>query len=130
MEVSENFARARVFTELRVYREAFDHAMVIFELSRNFPACERYSLTDQFRRSARSVCSNIAEAWGKRKYPAAFASKLVDALSEAEETIVWIDFSRACGYMTEFDAKKLREAYRIIAAQLVVMIHSPERWRV
>ncbi len=130
MEVSQNSARARVFTELRVYREAFDHAMAVFELSKRFPACERYSLTDQLRRSTRSVCSNSAEVWAKRKYPAAFASKLVDALSETEETIVWIDFSQACGYLPESHSQRLREAYRIIAARLVVMIHSPERWRV
>ena len=74
------------FKELRVWRAAMDMAMLIFELSKAFPAAERYSLTDQIRRSSRSVAANISEAWRKRRYPAAFVSKLSDAEAEAAET--------------------------------------------
>lgn len=76
----------RSYKELRVYQSAMDAAMEVFELSKGFPVEERYSLTDQIRRSSRSVCANIGEAWRKRRYPAHFASKLSDAETEAEET--------------------------------------------
>jgi four helix bundle protein len=76
--------------DLLVYRKAFDAAMSIFELSKTFPKEETYSLTDQIRRSSRSVCSNLAEAWRKRRYEAAFISKLSDAEGEAAETQVWL----------------------------------------
>ena len=91
----------RSHEELDVYRMAFETAMRIFELSKQFPREERYSLTDQIRRSSRSVCSNIAEAWRKRRYQAAFVSKLSDAESEAAETQTWIRFAVACGYWPE-----------------------------
>ncbi|MEE9212190.1 MAG: four helix bundle protein [Phycisphaeraceae bacterium] len=81
-------ATVRDFRELRVYQSAFTAAQQIYELSKQFPAEERYSLTDQIRRSSRSVCSNIAEAWRKRQYPPAFASKLTDSDAEAAETRV------------------------------------------
>src|SRR5438445_13659876 len=89
------------FRELRVYQMAFRAAMEIFELSKAWPAEERYSLTDQIRRASRSVCGNIAEAWRKRRYPASFVSKLSDSDGEAAETIVWLNFARDCGYLTE-----------------------------
>ena len=85
--------------ELIVYRKAFDAAMQIFERSKTFPKEETYSLTDQVRRSSRSVCANVAEAWRKRRYEKAFVSKLSDAESEAAETQVWLKFAVACGYM-------------------------------
>ena len=90
---------AKSFRDLIVYRIAFEAAMRIFELSKAFPAEERYSLTDQIRRSSRSVCANIAEGWAKRRYPAAFASKLTDASAEAMETQVWSDTALRCGYL-------------------------------
>ena len=98
------------FRQLDVYRLAFDCAMEIFRLSKGFPSEERYSLTDQIRRSSRSVCSNIAEGWRKRKYKAVFKSKMTGAMQEASETQTWLDFCLSCNYMNEsvfeeFDAK-------------------------
>ena len=80
------------YKQLRVYQAAMDAAMRIFQLSKRFPAEERYSLTDQIRRASRSVCSNIGESWRKRRYRAAFISKLSDSETEAEETRVWLEF--------------------------------------
>jgi four helix bundle protein len=85
--------------ELEVYEKAFDVATALTELSRTFPREETYSLTDQMRKAARSVCANLAEAWRKRCYEAAFASKLNDAEGEAAETQVWIQFAVKCAYM-------------------------------
>lgn len=78
--------RIKTFRDLQVYRKAFDAAMEIFEISKAFPKEEMYSLTDQMRRSSRSVCSNLAEAWRKRKYKAVFINKLTDAAQEASQT--------------------------------------------
>src|SRR5262245_44280772 len=86
-------------TELDVYKKAFETAMKVFELTRAFPKEETSSLTDQVRRSSRSVCANLAEAWRKRRYQAAFISKLSDAESEAAETQVWIEFAVKCIYL-------------------------------
>lgn len=85
---------AKDYHELRVYQLAFETALCIFEISKKFPPEERYSLTDQIRRSSRSVCSNIAEAWRKRRYPASFVSKLSDSDSESAETGVWLDLAK------------------------------------
>jgi four helix bundle protein len=84
------------YHELQVYQLAFESAMQIFEMTRAFPREETYSLVDQIRRSSRSVCANIAEAWRKRRYPASFVSKLSDADTEAAETLVWLDFALRC----------------------------------
>jgi four helix bundle protein len=116
------------FRELRVYQAAFKHAMVIFELSRSWPREERYSLIDQIRRSSRSVCGNIGEAWRKRRYPASFVSKLTDADAEAGETLVWLDFAKACGYLGEQEKADLIAAYGHICAQLVTMINQADTW--
>ena len=94
-------------TELEVYKKAFGAAMLIFELSKAFPKEETYSLTDQIRRSSRSVCANLAEAWLKRRYKAAFVSKLADAESEAAETQVWIEFALKCGYLKRDESVRL-----------------------
>lgn len=85
--------RINAARDLDVYKSTFERAMEIFELSKTFPAEERYSLTDRIRRCSRSVCANIAEAWRKRRYPNHFLSKLTDAQSEAEETRVWLQFA-------------------------------------
>ncbi len=85
--------KVRTHQDLEVYRKAFDSAMQIFEMSKSFPRDERYSLTDQIRRSSRSVCANLAEAWRKRRYEKAFISKLSDSESEAAETQVWLEFA-------------------------------------
>ena len=121
-------ALVRDFKELRVYRLAFASAMRIFELSQGWPREERYSLTDQIRRSSRSVCGNIAEAWQKRLYPAHFLSKLSDASAETAETLVWLDFARETAYLEAAVQAELEQAYRQINGGLVKMMADPERW--
>lgn len=118
------------YKELRVYQAAIDVAMQIFEVTKSFPAEEKYSLVDQIRRSSRSVCANIAEAWRKRRYQAHFASKLSDAETEAEETCVWIDFAHRCKYLTDTQAGELEKAYDRILGQLVQMITKPKDWTI
>jgi four helix bundle protein len=97
----------RSYKELRVYQAAIEAAMRIFEITKRFPAEERFSMVDQMRRSSRSVCSNIGEAWRKRRYPAHFASKLSDSEGEAEETRVWLDIAFRCGYISKIEADEL-----------------------
>lgn len=89
------------FTDLLAYKKGFSLAMLIFEISKEFPKEERYSLTDQIRRSSRSVCANIAEAYRKRKYPKHFISKLTDSDGENSETRVWLEFALASGYIND-----------------------------
>ena len=109
------------FRDLDVYRIAFETAMEIFEISKNFPKEEKYSLIDQIRRSSRSVCSNLAEGWRKRRYRAMFINKLSDASSEAAETQVWLEFSLKCNYITKTQFEKLDERYEHIFAMLATM---------
>ena len=104
--------------------------MDVYEMTKAFPIEERYSLTDQIRRSSRSVCANIGEAFRKRRYPAHFASKLSDAEAEAEETRVWLEFAFRCGYVSRDHAGELDKTYDGILAQLVTMIAAPGQWRV
>ncbi|HEX6732807.1 MAG TPA: four helix bundle protein [Pyrinomonadaceae bacterium] len=121
-------AKIRSYKELRVYKAAIDAAMKIFELSKRFPPEERFSLTDQMRQSSRSVCSNIGEAWRKRRYPAHFVSKLSDSEGEAEETRVWIEIAERCRYLTREEADSLDQTYDGILAQLVKMINNKNDW--
>jgi four helix bundle protein len=114
--------------ELDVYKLAFESAMYIFELSKQFPQEETYSLTDQIRRSSRSVCANIAEGWRKRRYEAAFVSKLSDAEAEAAETQTWLDFALECGYLSENTKKDLWNNYDHVIGKLVNMIYKPAPW--
>lgn len=114
--------------ELEVYRMSFDVAMKIFELTKQFPVEERYSLTDQIRRSSRSVCSNIAEAWRKRRYEAAFISKLNDSEAESAETQTWLEFSVECRYLSRKIGKELYGIYDRVLGKLVVMINNPQPW--
>lgn len=93
--------RSEGFKSLKVYQLSYKLAMEVFEISRSFPREETYSLTDQIRRSSRSVCSNISEGYRKRLYPKHFVNKLTDADSEASETLVWLDFARDCKYLTD-----------------------------
>ena len=116
------------YKELHVYQNAMQAAMEIFELTKRFPPEEKYSLVDQTRRSSRSVCTNIAEAWRKRRYRAAFIAKLSDAETEACETQVWAEIARRCGYVTEVIEKQLDGKYDQIIGQLVRMIEEPEKW--
>lgn len=127
MSASNNI---RSYRELRVYQTAFQAAMRLFELTKTFPAEERYSLVDQVRRSSRSVCANLAEAWRKRRYEGHFVSKLTDAESEAEETRVWLEFATHCGYLKAGTAHELDKVYDQILAQLVKMHSAPSRWAI
>jgi four helix bundle protein len=114
--------------DLHVYNVAYGVALVIFRRSRHWPMDERYSLTRQIRRSSRSVCANMAEAWAKRRYPPHFVSKLSDAHAEALETRVWLQFARDCGYANPKDTEQLSEAYDIVVAGLLRMMAAPGRW--
>lgn len=114
--------------ELEVYRRAFDTAMLIFEVSKKFPREETYSLIDQIRRSSRSVCANLAEAWRKRRYEAAFIAKLSDVESEAAETQTWLQFAVSCGYLAPDVGKTLEDVYEKILATIVGMINHADSW--
>ena len=114
--------------DLEVYQKAFGAAMSIFELSQVFPKSETYSLTDQIRRSSRSVCANLAEAWRKRRYEGAFISKLSDCESEAAETQVWLEFAVKCGYLKTEDGARLYKTFDEIIRTIVGMITHPETW--
>ena len=107
MDIKREVKRINSVRDLDAYRLAFDAAMEIFEISKNFPIEEKYSLTDQVRRSSRSVCSNLAEGWRKRKYKAVFINKLSDAAQEAAETQTWLEFSIRCNYITHEQFEKL-----------------------
>jgi len=115
---------------LDVYQLAFESAMRIFEVSKSFPNEEKYSLTDQIRRSSRSICANISEAFRKRKYPKSFVSKLSDAESEAGETQTWLDFAKECGYLSDDKYQELHENYDHILGKLVNMARFPEKWSI
>jgi four helix bundle protein len=114
--------------ELDAYELAFGAAMRIFALSKRFPKEETYSLTDQVRRSSRSVCSNITEAWRKRRYEAAFVCKLNDAESEAAETQTWLRFAGECACLSPEIAQELYEIYDHVIGKLVNMINNPKPW--
>jgi len=120
--------RINSYRDLRVYKDAFEAAMEIFEITKTFPAEEKYSLIDQIRRSSRSVCSNIGEAWRKRRYSAAFIAKLSDSETEACETQIWLEFSLACKYIDDYTFTKLYEKYEKILGQIIKMINEPEKW--
>ncbi|MGQ0603264.1 MAG: four helix bundle protein [Anaerolineales bacterium] len=119
---------AKDHRELRVYQLAFESAVQIYEFTKSFPLEERFSLTDQIRRSSRSICANIAEAWRKRRYPKSFVSKLSDAGSEAGETLVWLDFALRFGYLTAERHQELTGHYNHICSQLALMMAEPHKW--
>ena len=106
----------------------FDAAMRVFELSTRFPKEETYSLTDQIRRSSRSVCANLAEAWRKRRYEAAFVSRLSDAETEAAETQVWLEFAVKCSYLNRDEGAPLYTTYDEITTTIIGMINHSETW--
>ena len=114
--------------DLVVYQMAFEAAMKIFNLSKTFPVEERYSLTDQIRRSSRSVCANLAEAWRKRRYEGAFIAKLSDCEAEAAETQVWLKFAVKCQYLPLEQGRELYGIYNQVLSGLVNMINNPNRW--
>ena len=120
--------KVRTHKDLRVYQRSFELAMRIFEISKGFPAEEKYSLIDQIRRSSRSVSANIAEAFRSRRYPKAFISKLGNAECEAAETQVWLDFALACKYLDQPTHEELYLEYDHILGMLVKMILNPNDW--
>jgi four helix bundle protein len=120
--------KIRSHKDLIVFKSSFDLAIQIHHLSKGFPPEEKFSLTDQIRRSSRSVSTNIAEAFRKRRYPKSFISKLSDSEGEAAETQVWLNFAVAFGYLEEQAMQKLDEEYEQLEKQIITMIVSPEKW--
>jgi four helix bundle protein len=118
----------RHYRELKVYQNAMEWTMKVFELTKLFPGEEKYSLTDQIRRSSRSVCVNLAEAWRKRRYEGAFISKLSDAETEAAETPVHAEVAWRSGYLTELQFQETDTAYDQIIGQIVKLADQPEKW--
>ena len=114
--------------DLEVYQIAFDAAMEIFELSKNFPKEEKYALTDQIRRCSRSVCANLAEAWRRRRYQGSFLSKLNDAEAEAAESQVWLKFAVKCDYLDVDSGRKLYSQYNQILGLIVIMTNNADKW--
>src|SRR5260370_4136243 len=117
---------ARSFKDLRVYQKAREVSRAIFKLSKTFPKEEMYSLTDQIRRSARSVGAQIAEAWGKRRYEKHFVSKLTDADAEQMETQHWISEALDCRYMSEADAERLNSGLEEVGRMLNSMVEKAD----
>ena len=111
--------------DLKVYKAAYELAMEIFEFSKAWPSEEKYSLTDQIRRSSRSVCSNLREAWAKRRYEAHFISKLTDVDGENSETDTWLNFARDCGYLSIADHDRLTKRCRSVGKMLGSMLKNP-----
>ena len=128
--------KIKTHEDLEIYQIAFKTAMEIFELSKKFPAEEKYSLTDQIRRSSRSVCANLAEAWRKRRYKAAFIAKLSDSEAALKDTAshktaevqVWLKFAVECNYLEIERARDLYKNYNRIIGGLVSMINNSDKW--
>jgi four helix bundle protein len=116
------------FRDLDVYQNALATGLHVHDLTKRFPAGDRYSLTDQIRRSSRSVCANIAEAWRKRRYETAFVSKLSNAETETSETQVHLEFAAHHGYVSDQEFREIDDAYEKLFAQIVRMIEQPQKW--
>lgn len=114
--------------DLKVYQLSYSLAMEIFHLSKHFPMEETYSLTDQIRRSSRSVAVNIAEGFRKRQYPKVFVNKLSDSDGEATETTVWLELAFDCGYISNADHERLLSKYQEVGRMLGSMILAPEKF--
>jgi len=115
--------------DLKVYQLAYKLAMEIFNETKSFPKKERYSLTDQIRRSSRSVATNIAEGYRKRRYPNMFVSKMADADSEGTETQVWLDFAQDCGYLPQERYGRLICGYEDVGKMLGAMMATPQKFK-
>ena len=115
-------------TDLEVFQLAFKAAMQIYVITKSFPRAETYSLVDQMRRSSRSVCANLSEAWRRRRYPAAFKNCLNLAEAEAAETQVWISFGKECGYLTDTQTDSLLQSYDHVLGKIVKMIKHSDKW--
>ena len=120
--------KIRSHKDLKVYQLAYASALEIHNLTKFFPAEEKYSLTDQIRRSSRSICTNLAEAIRKRRYPKNFISKLSDSEAEANETEVWLDFSKSFNYIDQKTHDDLYDNYEHILAMLITISNQPEKW--
>lgn len=127
-DINERKKELKSFRDLEVYQKAFKLAMRIFEITKEFPKEEKYSLVDQIRRSSRSVCVNLAEAWRKRKYHAVFRNKLTDAMQESSETQSWLEFCLACNYITGELFKELDDEYEKIFLMLNSMEKNAEKF--
>lgn len=120
--------KIRSHKDLKVYQLAYEAALEIHEITKSFPREEKYSLTDQIRRSSRSVCANLAEAWRKRRYPKNFILKLSDSESESGETQVWLDLSESFSYIDHKTHDDLYDKYEHIIAMLINISNKPENW--
>ncbi|MEM6434023.1 MAG: four helix bundle protein [Cyanobacteria bacterium P01_D01_bin.115] len=118
------------YRDLEVYQAAFAAAMEIFEVSKRFPVEEKYSLTDQIRRSSRSVCANLGEAWRKRRYQAAFVAKISDCQAEATETQIWLEFAVKCQYLDPEIGRDLYRSYDQVLGKLVNMLKNASNWKI
>ena len=114
--------------DLKVYQEAYALAMEIFDISKEWPTEEKYSLTDQIRRASRSVCTNLREAWSKRRYEAHFISELTDADGENSETDTWLDFAKDCGYLRRGDHERLTQRCSSVGKMLGSMLRDPSKF--
>ena len=119
---------AEDYRDLDVFENAMELAMHIFMLTKAFPSEEKYSLVDQMRRSSRSVCANIAEAWRRRRYKRAFVASMNNAESEANETRVWLEIAFRCSYISKEKKEALDRQYDIVIRQIVKMIQNAESW--
>ncbi len=124
------FMKIKSHEELEVFEQSFMAAMDILELTKSFPKEEKYSLSDQIRRSSRSVCANIAEAYRKRYYPKSFISKINDAEGEAAETQAWIKITLSCNYIDHKKSEELMAIYNNILGKLVKMRNNPQHWSI
>ncbi len=120
--------KIRTHKDLRVYQLSFEAGMEVYHISKVFPKDEKYSLTDQLRRSSRSVSGNLAEAFRKRRYPKAFVAKLNDSEGEAAETQVWLDYALACNYIKLETHAQLFDKYDHIISMIVNMSNNPDKW--
>ena len=118
----------RHFRDLEVYQGAFKAAMEVFELTKQFPSDEKYSMVDQMRRSSRSVCTNLAEGWRKRRYSAVFKNKMTDAMQEASETQCWLEFAYSCQYVASEVFHRMDSEYEKIIGMLSSMEKKSDRF--
>jgi len=126
MSIEKSSKRINSAKELQVYQKAYALAMRIFEISKEWPMEERYSLIDQIRRSSRSVCTNLREAWAKRRYKAHFISKLTDADGENGETDTWLNFAKDCKYVSKEQHDDLVSECNSTGAMLGKMLNNPD----
>lgn len=117
------------YRELIVFKKAYELAIEIYKISKKFPPEEKFSLTDQIRRSSRSVCTNLGEGYRRRKYKDYFISKLTDCLSENCETEIWLDFAKDCNYITEEEWEFFTYKNNEVCRLLTYMINNPDKFR-